>query len=32
VTILEFLGEWMFGQYYARLSFIVLEGSLKEDL
>jgi hypothetical protein len=28
ITLLEALGEWVFGQCYARLSFIVLQGSL----
>jgi hypothetical protein len=32
VTLLEVLGEWMFGQCYARLAFIVLQGSLEKDL
>jgi hypothetical protein len=32
VTILELLGEWMSGQYYARLFLVVLYGSLEEDL
>ena len=30
VTTLEFLGEWMIGQCFARLLFIVSKGSLKE--
>ena len=32
VTILELLGEWMSGQYYAGLFLVVLYGSLEEDL
>src|SRR5258708_26109348 len=31
-TLLEPLGEWMFSQCYACLPFIVLQGSLEEDL
>ena len=30
VTILEVLGERMFGQFYARLLLVVLQGDLKE--
>jgi hypothetical protein len=29
-TILELLGEWVFGQCYASLFLVVLQGSLKE--
>jgi hypothetical protein len=32
VTILELLGEWMSGQYYAGFFFVVLYSSLEEDL
>ena len=32
VTILELLGEWMSGQYYAGLFFVVLYSSLEEEL
>jgi hypothetical protein len=32
ITLLEKLSKWMFGQFYAHLAFIVLEGSLEKDL
>ena len=32
MTLLEALGKRMFGQCYARLGFIVLQGSLEKDL
>lgn len=32
ITILELLGKWMIAQYYARLPFVALQGSLEEHL
>ena len=32
VTVLELLGEWMLGQCYARLLFVILQSNLKDYL
>jgi hypothetical protein len=32
VAVLKLFGEWMIDQYYARLGFVVSQGSLKEHL
>jgi len=32
VALLEALGEWMFGQCYARKPFVVMQGSFEKDL
>ena len=32
ITVLELLGEWVLGQWYARLVLVVLQSNLKEYL